>query len=369
MSSLQPVLLCRFHYDPLDRLTSHIQPNSPPNQRFYCKSRLATEIQGTLSHSIVQQGDLLLAEQCHEGGVVDNTTLLGTDQQRSVLHMLKNNLPQRDIAYSPYGHHQNVSGLTNLLGFNGERADPVTGHYPLGNGYRDFNPVLMRFNSPDSWSPFGGGGLNAYAYCKGNPVLRTDPTGHAPVMSLAKLFKLYKDKSITLVGKHAADMSSVQSLGGNKGAMRGINVTNNERILNSSVAKRPDLEVFDTFIVGDGEPALVKYTADSNDFLENITQSNTSTWIPEKHFSKLVFVPVGSPPLSGGGGGGGGGVGVGAVPRPARPVQRGAPVPRNISPGAQQRVLDNTIENAQSRRVRSSEDDLSSLLMLLRTTQ
>ena len=79
-------------------------------------------------------------------------------------------------------------------------------------------------------------------------------------MSLAKLFKLYKDKSITLVGKHTADMSSVQSLGRNKGAMRGINVTNNERILNSSVAKRPDLEVFDTFIVGDGEPALVKYT-------------------------------------------------------------------------------------------------------------
>lgn len=38
----------------------------------------------------------------------------------------------------------------------------------------------MRFNSPDSWSPFGEGGLNYYAYCMGDPVNRTDPTGHTP---------------------------------------------------------------------------------------------------------------------------------------------------------------------------------------------
>ncbi len=37
----------------------------------------------------------------------------------------------------------------------------------LGNGYRAYSPVLMRFNSPDSWSPFGEGGVNAYAYIEG----------------------------------------------------------------------------------------------------------------------------------------------------------------------------------------------------------
>ncbi|RMU75656.1 hypothetical protein ALP24_200133 [Pseudomonas syringae pv. aptata] len=36
----------------------------------------------------------------------------------------------------------------------------------------------MRFNSPDSMSPFGKGGMNAYAYCAGDPVNRSDPTGH-----------------------------------------------------------------------------------------------------------------------------------------------------------------------------------------------
>ena len=72
------------------------------------------------------------------------------------------------------------SGLLSLLGFNGERPDPVTGCYLLGNGYRAFNPVLMRFNSPDSLSPFGKGGLNAYAYCSGDPVNLSDPSGHFP---------------------------------------------------------------------------------------------------------------------------------------------------------------------------------------------
>ncbi|WP_010202033.1 RHS repeat-associated core domain-containing protein, partial [Pseudomonas amygdali] len=51
--------------------------------------------------------------------------------------------------------------------------------------YRAFNPVLMRFNSPDTLSPFGRGGLNAYAYCQGDPVNRSDPDGHIPVAALA----------------------------------------------------------------------------------------------------------------------------------------------------------------------------------------
>jgi RHS repeat-associated protein len=65
-----------------------------------------------------------------------------------------------------------------VLAFNGERMDPVSETYHLGNGYRAYNPVLMRFTSPDSWSPFGAGGINAYAYCARDPVNRADPSGH-----------------------------------------------------------------------------------------------------------------------------------------------------------------------------------------------
>lgn len=66
----------------------------------------------------------------------------------------------------------------SMPGFSGEVADPLTGHFLSGNGYRAFNPVLMRFNSADNLSPFAAGGINAYAYCRGDPVNRQDPDGH-----------------------------------------------------------------------------------------------------------------------------------------------------------------------------------------------
>ena len=103
---------------------------------------------------------------------------LATDQQRSILNALDATQPN-PLAYTPYGHRPAKNSLLSLLGFNGERPDSVTGHYHLGNGYRQFNPVLMRFNSTDNWSPFGEGGLNAYAYCSGDPVNKVDPNGHA----------------------------------------------------------------------------------------------------------------------------------------------------------------------------------------------
>jgi len=174
-TSARETLLCQYHYDPLDRLVNST-PLEQLTQRYYCKTRLATEIEGSMHRSIVQHDDQLLAQQQSEGGKVA-ITLLATDHQRSVLNALDANQPN-PLAYSPYGHRSAENGLLSLLGFNGERPDPVTGHYHLGNGYRQFNPVLMRFNSPDSWSPFGEGGLNAYMYCAADPINRIDPTGH-----------------------------------------------------------------------------------------------------------------------------------------------------------------------------------------------
>ncbi|VVO05137.1 RHS repeat-associated core domain-containing protein [Pseudomonas fluorescens] len=175
-ASPRETVLCRYHYDPLDRLADCTPFKQAGIQRFYCKTRLATEIQDAVQCSIFQHDDQLLAQQRHQGDKVD-TTLLATDQQRSILNALDATQPH-PLAYTPYGHRPLENGLLSLLGFNGERPDPVTGHYHLGNGYRQFNPVLMRFNSPDSWSPFGEGGLNAYGYCGGDSINEADPTGH-----------------------------------------------------------------------------------------------------------------------------------------------------------------------------------------------
>lgn len=81
-------------------------------------------------------------------------------------------------AYSPYGTGNELSEPS--LAFCGELRDPLTFSYPLGNGHRHYKPSLMRFHSPDILSPFGNGGLNAYAYCVGDPVNHSDPTGQKP---------------------------------------------------------------------------------------------------------------------------------------------------------------------------------------------
>lgn len=105
------------------------------------------------------------------------TVLLATDQKNSVLAEIGSGNNNRR-AYSAYGYQSAERDVVSCLGFNGELRE--TSHwYFLGNGYRTYNSNLMRFHSPDSWSPFGKGGLNAYGYCGGDPRNFTDPTGHA----------------------------------------------------------------------------------------------------------------------------------------------------------------------------------------------
>jgi RHS repeat-associated protein len=161
-------ILSRYTHDPLDRLASCAPLAEAMARRFYKAGQLVTEIQGAEQRTYLRADSQILAQNNQSA-----SALLATDRQNSVLHA-----EDTAIAYSPYGHREAVARLPGLPGFNGEQPDWVTGHYLLGNGYRAYNPTLMRFNSPDSLSPFGEGGLNRYAYCVGDPVNRSDPTGH-----------------------------------------------------------------------------------------------------------------------------------------------------------------------------------------------
>jgi RHS repeat-associated protein len=113
----------------------------------------------------------------HYNSHQQRTVLLATDHKNSVLAEIAGAEPN-PIAYSAYGQQSGQQEVATRLGFNGELREAHIGWYLLGNGYRAYNPLLMRFHSPDSWSPFGRGGLNAYMYCGGEPVMNKDPTGH-----------------------------------------------------------------------------------------------------------------------------------------------------------------------------------------------
>ncbi|WP_118987368.1 RHS repeat-associated core domain-containing protein [Photorhabdus sp. CRCIA-P01] len=116
-------------------------------------------------------------------------TLIGTDLMDSVLLSLNcENSQIQQTGYSPWGGIPAVMiPAGGVPGFNGERIDPVSGTSHLGNGYRAYNPTLMRFSNTDSWSPFGAGGINSYSYCLGDPINRVDPSGH---MSATGIFSI-----------------------------------------------------------------------------------------------------------------------------------------------------------------------------------
>lgn len=66
------------------------------------------------------------------------------------------------------------------VGMHGQLVDRIGTRqwYHLGNGARSYDPVSQRFLRLDPYSPFGRGGINAYAFCSGDPVNRRDPSGY-----------------------------------------------------------------------------------------------------------------------------------------------------------------------------------------------
>lgn len=102
--------------------------------------------------------------------------ILAADAQGSTLWHPFSQHPET-ISYSIFGHDPGSDPKASLLRFTAQLRE-LTGCYLLGNGYRAYSPVLMRFLSADALSPFGEGGANAYAYCQNDPVNNVDPSGH-----------------------------------------------------------------------------------------------------------------------------------------------------------------------------------------------
>lgn len=104
------------------------------------------------------------------------TSLLTTDIQGSVLrnHSIQE---AHELSYTAYGFDPPGNSPGPHLRFSAE-SPTISGAYLLGQGYRAYSPMLMRFHSPDSLSPFEDGSINAYAYCSNDPVNHTDPSGH-----------------------------------------------------------------------------------------------------------------------------------------------------------------------------------------------
>ena len=104
------------------------------------------------------------------------------------------------LSYSPYGWGGSRPE-SSMLKFNGEMRDNLSDGYHLGKGKRLYLPTIMRFTSPDDFSPFLRGGINCYAYCLGDPVNYMDTTGRVPTLqTLAK--RVLKDHPDLIPGDY-----------------------------------------------------------------------------------------------------------------------------------------------------------------------
>lgn len=166
-----------YGYDGLDRLLMK-QFNDDFRKFYYLSDRLTNEFYtgGQIRYNILDNDSLGFRQEFHDNNKPVKYTATATDNMGSVFALFENGQETTIKSYSTWGDGAGQGTVGPR--FNGEHWDEASGSYLLGNGYRAYSSRLMRFTAPDSWSPFGAGGINAYAYCDGDPINFSDPSGH-----------------------------------------------------------------------------------------------------------------------------------------------------------------------------------------------
>ena len=169
-------------------------------------------------------------------------------------------LPQEDVQSRVLNHYEyDAFGNTirceeqvhNRFRYTGEQYDPLTGQYYLRARY--YNPVIARFTQEDTYY---GDGLNLYTYCRNNPILNHDPTGHGTKENspYSRKEQQYIDAgadpdTARLAAECYPDANSKQDLY-NKYKSQGYNATDAKKLANREIIH--------------GEEATKKYIKDNN---------------------------------------------------------------------------------------------------------
>ncbi|MCU6173816.1 RHS repeat domain-containing protein [Citrobacter cronae] len=169
-------ILATYHYDAMDRMVRQLAKDGGNTQLYYREGSVVSQYNAdnVVSTDFVKVANTILARKDSTDSQLYLADFKGTplslvDSQSKTI---------ADTSFTAFGESSGNTLPAWSPAFNGQVRDPVSGYYHLGSGYRAYNPELMRFNTPDSWSPFGEGGINPYAYCRNDPINFIDPTGH-----------------------------------------------------------------------------------------------------------------------------------------------------------------------------------------------
>jgi RHS repeat-associated protein len=167
--------LITYRYDGHNHLVGVRQGNESETLRVYQGYNLSHTRKDDSYTQYLFEEDCPLGQQQLDDP--DQILLLMTNASPTVIgEVLQSQV--NESTYTAYGVRSSEEEIRCLLAFNSEVREELTDWYMLGRGYRAYNPNLMRFHSPDAFSPFGSGGVNPYTYCLGNPITFRDPSGH-----------------------------------------------------------------------------------------------------------------------------------------------------------------------------------------------
>jgi RHS repeat-associated protein len=235
-----------YGYDALNQLVSQNVGLTDTRQLYYRGGERVNEtrMQENKEVRLIKSGHACVGVR--DG---DSLTLTAGDHHDSLVW--SRDVSQGDAelyGWSPYGSGQ---ATDSLPGFNGEQVDPVSGTYHLGNGYRAYSPVLMRFTCPDSLSPFGGGGINPYAYCAGDPMNLTDPSGH---LGQPDYFGGMLMAAATIAGLAAALLSGGLAIAAAGGVMAAVGAASTTMLVAGGMGVASDVTALAGIALADSHP-------------------------------------------------------------------------------------------------------------------
>lgn len=238
-----------YGYDALNRLVTQTVGGSDSRALYYRGYEQVCEVKTSLNKitRLIKSGHTCLGVSDDDMGV----TLTAADRHDSPLLSLGHSEKSGTLhIWSPYGGGKVAGGLP---GFNGERVDLLTGNYLLGNGYRAYSPRLMRFSCPDSLSPFGAGGINPYAYCAGDPVNITDPSGH---LGMPDYFWGVMGAAFSILGLAAALLSGGLAIAAAGGIMAAVGAASTTALVAGGLAIASDVTGLASIALEDSNPAV-----------------------------------------------------------------------------------------------------------------